>query len=1129
MLVHKTRIRILLISLLSTTFAVTTVAQATGGSGTGTVLDRDGGAIPNATVTLRNSATGQTLVTQTTEAGSYTFPNVPVGDYTITIQSTGFAPATQQLRIALNQESGVDVSLQVGAVTGQVEVTAAGEALVQTESSQLGRSFETRQVQDLPIFGDQKQLALLAPNVVQQSAGTAGEGWAVGGVRARYNNFNVDGIDNNDPSITGEQIPLIQDAIQEFSLLTNNFNAEFGTAGGGQFNTVTRSGTNDFHGSCFLYVQNQSLNAASTAEERQLLKPNSALKELPRYRDARYGATLGGPIMRNRLFFFGALQREHNAQSAAGVSFLAPTAAGLQQIAALPGASPFVVNLLRENLELAPAATTTQSVLGSPVPFGFVTLNTPVGFNDDVFHVNLDHLPNTKDQFRYRFLYGSRAAEQAGFGSNNFNNLSTRESRLFSATWVRTFSPSVVNDLRLSYRRALFDFPLRDPAVTDFPNITVVPLGLQIGPGSNLPQDRFDNSYQLFDAVSYLRGPHTFKVGGEFRRLISSGFFLPRARGDYRYTTFDELITDANPTNFARRGLGNGTFTGNQSKYYGFVQDDWKVTPGLTLNLGVRYEYNTLPRDVKLQALNSPASVPGVIEFRVPETDKDNWAPRVGLAYAPAFEGGLLRRIFGERGTSSLRLNAGIAYSEVFQNLPLLNAPPQIQQSEVSLQQSARGLGYNIEGRPFLATGGIPNTVLPLSDAAAARLATGVINADNISPETYSFTVSFQRELTPTTAVELRYLGTRSRHLPIQVQRNAGLVNENALTIPTFLSAPGATHLAGLPALGTATSPVAGTIRARSGVGVQALAAYGFGGFATAYDPIGNSQYDGGSISVTRRFSRGLAFTAAYTFSKTIDDSTNELNTSAVNPRRPQNPFNIRDERSLSSFDIPHRFAASINYEVSVFNRSRYAFVRTALGGWQFNTIFQAQSGQPVTPISGVDSNLNFDTAGDRAILNPQGAAGVGSGIYAVNAAGTRIVNARGADVLGDATTVAYVAIDPRAQYIQAGPGARATAGRNTLRSSGFNRTDAVLLKNFRFGEERYNLQVGAEISNLFNQRVRAIADFGTIFSGDNPNLRAGLGVVNTPFNLVASPLFNSYGTADFSGRVAQIRAKFIF
>ncbi|MBA3438886.1 MAG: carboxypeptidase regulatory-like domain-containing protein, partial [Pyrinomonadaceae bacterium] len=268
--------------------------------------------MPNATITLRNTATGQTLVTQTTDAGSYTYPNVPVGDYILTIECAGFAPATQELKVALNQESSANVTIQVGGVVGQVEVTAANEALVQIESSQLGRSFGTRQVQDLPIFGDQKQLALLSPNVVQQAAGTAGEGGTVGGVRSRYNNFNVDGIDNNDPSITGEQIPLIQDAIQEFTLLTNNFNAEFGTAGGGQFNTITRSGTNDFHGSGFLYVQNQHLNAASTAEERQLRAPTPTLRELPRYRDARYGATLGGPVMRNKLFFFGAVQHAHN-------------------------------------------------------------------------------------------------------------------------------------------------------------------------------------------------------------------------------------------------------------------------------------------------------------------------------------------------------------------------------------------------------------------------------------------------------------------------------------------------------------------------------------------------------------------------------------------------------------------------------------------------------------------------------------------------------------------------------------------------------------------------------------------------------------------------------------------------
>ena len=194
----------------------------------------------------------------------------------------------------------------------------------------------------------------------------------------------------------------------------------------------------------------------------------------------------------------------------------------------------------------------------------------------------------------------------------------------------------MVNEVRLSYKRFITDYPLNDPAFNTFPNITVSPLNLGLGPNGNLPQGGLNNSYQLYDSLSYVRGQHNFKVGGEVRWLIFTSFFLPRGRGDYNYSTLDELLTDSLPTVVDIRGVGSAAFTGNQKKYYAFAQDDWKVTPNLTLNLGVRYEYLGLPRDAALQGLNSISSVPGVIEFNVPKTDKNNFSPRLGLAYSPA-------------------------------------------------------------------------------------------------------------------------------------------------------------------------------------------------------------------------------------------------------------------------------------------------------------------------------------------------------------------------------------------------------------------------------------------------------------------------------------------------------------
>lgn len=1121
---YKKFLMILAIGATLTLFSSAAFGQVTGGSVSGTVLDPNDAAVPGAAVTLTHKATGQTLTSQTTGGGGFAFPNVPVGEYTLAVQASGFARKTMDIRVALNQETSAGVKLDPEGVTAAITVTAASEVLVQTTSSQLGKSYETRLVQNLPIFGNQNALALLAPNVVERSSGVLGAGGAVGGTRPRGNQFILDGVDNNDPSVTGPVIGVIQDAVAEFTLLQNTYNAEFGGGGGGQFVTITRSGTNEFHGSGFVYAQHQRLNATNTAEERQLQQGAIGVK--PRDRNTRYGGTFGGPILRDRLFFFGALELTVNSSEGSSASYTAPTAATLGQLAGFPGVRPFIINFLQNNLILPQAETTRVNVFGPAnlicaqtpnhpncFPFGLVSVNIPAGFRDNSFQINVDHNRGTKDQFRYRFSWSDFSAEDPGLGHTKFNSLTVLESRLFSATWVRTFSPSVVNDLRLSYRRFIQDFPLKDPANLAFPNVAVLPLGIEIGPSGNLPQSGADNVYQVYDSLTYIRGSHTFKFGGEFRRTLTGSNFLARQRGDYLYQSLEELLLDRSPTTHdeAIRGVGDGSNIGSFSTWNFFVQDDWRVTPNLTLNLGLRYEFNSIPRFVNdYLPFFAGVSVPG-LDFENVEPDRNNFAPRIGFAYAPDFENGVLGWLFGRRGQSSIRVNAAMSYNSTFQNLIIFAQPPQIAQ-EIDINQVLTAIPNFNTAPGFLERGGLPPVQLPFTGGPAAiRAFIGGINNTEVfrASEIYSWALSFQRELTPTMALELRYIGTRGRHLPVQIPLNLPNTVESALVIPTFLSQPSAAQLQGLTTLDD--------IFNRPDIFVQPFANQGFFGAVTGFPMVGNSQYDGASISVTRRFSQGLAFTTAYTWSKTIDDSTNELFSSVVNPRRPQSFNNLRDERSLSALDIPHRFVFAANYEIPLFRNHRNQFVKSFFGGWEIAPIFQAQSGQPFTALSGLDANLNFDSAPDRTVFNPNGTPGTGSGITAVGLV-NGVVTTLG---LGDGRTQAYVAANPNAQYIRAGFGALATAGRNTIRSNGFNRTDLTIIKNFRFGEERYNLQFGAEIFNLWNQRIRTI--------GGGPSGDAGVGPTNNAFNRVISPTFNDYSTGIFGGRTIQLRAKFIF
>jgi outer membrane receptor protein involved in Fe transport len=1076
-------------------------AQVTGGRVTGTVVDADGSAVAQATVSLRHEATGHVVNVQTNDAGAFNFPNVAVGRHTMTVEAAGFEPARRELTVALNQESAADVALGVAGLAEAVEVTAASEALVQTDSSQLSRAYDARAVLGLPIFGDQNALALLSPNVVEQPAGSPGAGGSVGGARPRGNGFSVDGVDNNDPVTTGPSVRVIQDAVAEFSVLTNNYGAEFGTGAGGQFNTVTRSGGEEFRGSAFGYFQNQRLRAASTLEEEQLRA--GLLGEKPPFENARWGGSYGGPVVGNDLFFFAALQRETRQQATAPAKYGAPTEEGFRQIAALPGASPYVVNLLRSHLAPAPVAARTMTVLGAGgVPFGDVIVNTPAGSAETLAQVNFDHLPGARDQFRYRFSFQRTRAEQAGFGPALFNNLAAYDARLFSATWVRAVGGNAFNDLRLAYRRMTEDYPLKDARAADFPNISVAAANLSLGPQLTLPQGSpVNNYYQLYDAASVLRGPHAFKFGGEYRRLIFSTRFVQLSRGYYDYADLDQLLRDEAPqTNL--RGVGSGSFAGNLHKFYGFAQDDWKVTPNLTLNLGARYEYTTLPRDLAAQELNSAASLPGVIEFRRPRTDRNNFAPRVGLAYSPGFEGGILNLLFGEGGRSALRANFAVSYYEHFQNLTLTSLPPQFTQT-LDITASASAFGFDPR-RPFLENGGVPARLAPVTNAAEARASTGALIPDQTTPYSTAWALSYQREVSRSLVFEARYLGTRGRKLPVQLRLNAGLVNEENLIIPTFLTQPDPEQLSGLPTLGQ--------VRAMPGTNLRRLQEHGFGTSPlTSYQFAASSQYDAASFGLTRRAARGLALTAAYTWSRTFDDATNELNSSTPNPRRPQDHYDLSAEWSRSALDIPHRFAASFNYEVPFFGRPSNRWLRAALGGFELGGVFQAQSGQPVTVLSGRDANLNFDSVGDRAIFNPAGARGTSSAVRPVNALGQVVP-------FGNNATVAYVAVNPDAQYIQAGQGARATAGRNSLRTRGFNRTDLTLLKNFRLTEDRFSLQFGAEVFNLLNQRIRTLAGLGE-----------QTGAAATGFVTAGSPAFNDYGVGNYAGRSVQLRAKLSF
>ena len=1039
------------------------LAQQTTGNVRGVVKDPTGAVVAGATVTLTDPKTNSTQNTQTTGGGEFEFKNLPVGDYQVTIEGSGFKKVTlSEVRVQLNQTTDVPVALEVG-VTGEVvEISAGGAELVDTTTTNLSKGFSERQVVELAQTATGAgiyNLALIAPNVASSGGVGVGTGGSVGGQRPRNNNFVVDGIDNNDKSVTGPQIYISPETVAEFSLLSNQYSAEFARSTGGQFITVTKSGSNNFHGTAYGYFRNRHLNALDT-----LLKDTGVTRCteigndlcMPRYDYGRFGGNVGGPLYlprfgeggpatvggKDRLFFFVSYERMQEGAAAGAGAVDSPTAQGFARLNAIPGLSATNLGVFNRYVPVAPAqrGSDTITVNGVDIPVGNVNIPSPAFFYRNNVVANIDFVQSERTQHRARFIYDQLRDIDTEATLPVFFELIPSDGRLFSYTLTHAFSSRVSNETRLAYRRFSQTLGVGDqtfPGLDQFPNIGLGELGIDIGPDPNAPQFNIENNYQVVNNLSVLAGNHSLKVGADFRWLISPQSFVQRQRGDYQYNQAETFLNDISPE-FAERSVGSSPYYGNQKLLFAFAQDDWRVRPNLTLNLGVNYVWQELPRGAREQSLNALASVPGVLEFNEPKSQKKNFAPRVGFAYSPNFDSGLLGRFFGSSGKSSIRAGFSMAYDVIFDNLYILSLPPQFTQTV----NAADGLPN------FLAGGGIPPTPQAIgNDPAAARAATSAWIPDQEVPYSLTYTLSFQRQFLQDWSFEARYLGTRGVHLLTQNRINAqGAVTETRF-LPTFFSRPTQAQLDALRLTLDdleAVSPI-----------VPRFEAAGFDqNFITAFLSNGNSTYHGLSTQVTRRLSGGWQASGAYTWSHLIDDTTAEVFSTVLSPRRVQDFQNLRTERASSALDRRHRFVVSSVYDLPFFNQRGNGFLRAVLGGFSLAGTYTWESGAEATVRSGIDSNLNFDNAGDRTILNPSGAEGTGSTV-------TALTNSAGG-------VVGYLADNPNARYIQAGAGARATAGRNTLRLPNINNLDFSVFKNFAI-TEGVKFQVRADLFNAFN------------------------------------------------------------
>ena len=1111
--------------------------QATSGDLVGTVRDATGAAVPNAAITVTNEGTGVKTQVTANSQGEYRAINLLPGTYDVQSSATGFQPVLLKgVAVTLNSTATADVKLAVGSDTTVVEVTSDATVALDTTSQNLSQTFSTREIGSLPVtsFGEGVlNASLLGPGVGSTGGVGIGVGPSIGGERPRNNNFMIEGIDNNNKSVTGPLVLVPNDAVGEFTLITTQFSPEFGHSSAGQFNTNIISGTNTFHGKLWEYFQNRNLNAAfGTAGNKQ---PNG------RFDDNRYGGQLGGPIFRNKLFFFGSYEREAQGQTVQN-SQCVPDAAGRATLTADESVAGFSKNNITQYLlyEPLPNAPTTGSnaqsafnVCGltgnkyaltsgpiSPltgngtgaaqgsVTLGVYNLAAATFHNDDRLVTGMDYTLSPKDSIRGRYIYNTAPSYDTAATLSAFYTVNPSKFHLVALSEFHDFTPNLINEVRIGFNRYANTTVVGAqtyPGLDSFPNLqfsdTSGQVNTQIGPDPNAPQFTIQNLYQLTDNVSYSKGKHTFKFGFDGRKYISPQGFTQRARGDYEYTNTSDFLHDFAPDSEGERSSGSHTYYGDQTAFYGYGNDTYRMLPSLTVNLGVRYEFTSVPVGERSQNLNAIANAPGVITFGTPQPGMTNFAPRVGFAYAPDSK-------------TSIRAGYSMAYDVLFDNLGTLSFPP-----EFSVTQDVGvGTAPAVGSANFLANGGLPpgkgSGTTTFATPALAAAATSAYVPNQVVPYSENYTLTIQRQLNNGLTAEVGYIGDRGIHLPAQIQLNIQPEVNNTNYLPTLVNGSSingrGTNASTLAAIDAQAIAAGQGITAGSAFYVPGYYKAGFTGTVTSYQPRSSSNYNGVIANLQGRMKNGLQMQLSYTFSKTLDNATAETFATSLTPRRPQNPQDLRSDYSRSALDHTHRLTLEADYQFRAF-KGRNWVMRNVVSNWTVAPIYTYESPEYSTVLNGGNALILPGSDGaylGRTVINPNGVKGTVSLV-------TPVMN--GTNVIG------YSAVNPNAYYIQAGSGTLPTSSRNTLAGRPTDNLDLSAFKRFTVFE-RYSVEVGAMAFNSLNHAqyipgsvddVNAYSYTGTAYQ----TIVAG-GAVSGTFNHPELAFGNNPRTMQLTGKI---------
>ena len=1027
-------------SLISILLAAASLyAQSTRGTIGGQITDAAQQPVSGAAVALVNQETNQKRTTVSGPQGDFLVTLLDPGTYRLEVDSPGYRPHVQDLILDLNQEIRVEVPLLPGKTTEQVTVTAT-RSLLRTDSSTVGGVIDNRQVQGLPLDGrDFYELSLLLPGVVPAAEGSAASvrgsfAININGAREDSNGFLLDGIYNGDPKLNGVAVSPPVDAVREFELLSSTYDASFGRNGGGQVSVVLRSGGNQFHGTAYEFFRNAVFDA------RNYFAPSAT--PAPQDQRNQFGATLGGPIVRNRTFFFVDYQGTRDSTGitqVTNVPTLAERTGDFSQSSLVPidptTGAPFP-NLKIPSYYLDPTGLAIAALYPAPnraVP-NQNYVSSPAGrLRDDNFDLRADHTlaPSSQLTFRYSFadnslfepFTGPSFPLVPGYG----DNVPSRDQNAMIAE-THVFTPSLLNEVRAGFDRVSLGVYQQDmgqnvngqvglPQIStnprDFGLTSISVTGFSpLGDESNNPQHGVTNVYQLNDNLTWVHGRHQARFGADFRILQQNAYRDVESRGFIDFlglftgNALEELLLGL-PTDSGVATLNNPEHLRTHS-YNVFANDTWRLRPNLTLTLGLRYEYNSPGVDAQNHANLYDQATQTLIPVGtggMPRggylPDRNNFAPRLGFAWTPWSPRTVVRAGYGVYyDQSSLAPGEGLYFSPPYFNF------------NVYYPLSATA--------PLLLSNPFPsNFPLPTPSSALA------FERGLRTPYVQQWNFNIERSLGGSRLLEIGYVGSKGTDLI-----GARDINQPPPTPAQYYQRP---------------------VAAFADINLM--------------ESNRNSIYHSLQARFEQRLNFGLSLLASYTFAKSIDNGSSFFS-SAGDPNFPQDSYNLRAERGLSNFDVRQRFVASYAYDLPFGKASRW------LKGWQTFGILQFQTGQPFTVSllpdfdnsnTGIDSlgfgaNDRPNIAGNPRLSNPTANAWFNTSAFAIPPYGT----------FGD-------------------------SGRNTVEGPGMATVDLSLVKNTTI-RERATVQFRLETFNVLNHTNFGLPDnfigsptFGQILSAGNP------------------------------------------